>query len=214
MTELNASIRDITISRRMRRLPVSPRGFPVPWFVAWLGGVPDFRCIGLGKLVKAIHQRCCWLCGEPLGVWQTYAIGPMCIVNRVTSEPPSHLDCAEYAARACLFLTKPGMRRNEKDLPEERGVAGVMIPRNPGVVALWITRSSKPFNVSNGVLFDLGEPERILWYCEGRTATRAEVEASVASGLPLLEAEADKDGPDAIKELSQCIARAQALLPA
>ena len=52
MTELNASIRDITISRRMRRLPVSPRGFPVPWFVAWLGGVPDFRCIGLGKLVK------------------------------------------------------------------------------------------------------------------------------------------------------------------
>jgi hypothetical protein len=184
--------------------------------VAWLGGVPDFRCIGLGKLVKAIHQRCCWLCGEPLGVWQTYAIGPMCIVNRVTStsEPPSHLDCAEYAARACLFLTKPGMRRNEKDLPEERNVAGVMIPRNPGVVALWITRSSKPFNVSNGVLFDLGEPERILWYCEGRTATRAEVEASVASGLPLLEAEADKDGPDAIKELSQCIARAQALLPA
>ena len=82
MTELNASIRDITIPRRMRRLPVSPRGFPVPWFVAWLGGVPDFRCIGLGKLVKAIHQHCCWLCDEPLGFWQTYAIGPMCIVKR------------------------------------------------------------------------------------------------------------------------------------
>ena len=73
MTELNASIRDITTPRRMRRLPVSPRGFPVPWFVAWLGGVPDFRCIGLGKLVKTIHQHCCWLCDEPLGFWQTYA---------------------------------------------------------------------------------------------------------------------------------------------
>ena len=176
MTELNASIRDITNPRRMRRLPVSPRGFPVPWFVAWLGGVPDFRCIGLGKLVKAIYQHCCWLCDEPLGFWQTYAIGPMCIVKR--------------------------------------NVAGVMIPRYPGVVALWITRSSKPFNVRNGVLFDLGEPERILWYCEGRNATRAEVEASVASGLPLLEAGANKGGPDAIKELSQCIARAQPLLPA
>ncbi|MGY2904707.1 hypothetical protein [Bradyrhizobium sp. URHC0002] len=92
-------------------------------------------------------------------------------------------------------------------MPEERNVAGVMIPRNPGVVALWITRGSKPFNVSNGVLFDLGEPERIPWYCEGRTATRAEVEASVASGLPRMD-------HDAIKELSQCIARAQALLPA
>jgi len=59
MTELNASIRDITISRRMRRLPVSPRGFPVPWFVAWLGGVPDFRCIGLGKLVKGDSPELC-----------------------------------------------------------------------------------------------------------------------------------------------------------
>ena len=96
----------------------------------------------------------------------------------------------------------------------KRNVAGVMIPRYPGVVALWITRSSKPFNVRNGVLFDLGEPERILSYCEGRNATRAEVEASVASGLPLLEAGANKGGPDAIKELSQCIARAQPLLPA
>jgi hypothetical protein len=58
--ELNASIRDITTPRRMRRLPFSPRD-PVPSFVAWLGGVPDFRCIGLGKLVKTIHQHCCWL---------------------------------------------------------------------------------------------------------------------------------------------------------
>ena len=104
MTELNASIRDITIPRRMRRLPVSPRGFPVPWFVAWLGGVPDFRCIGLGKLVKAIYQRCCWLCDEPLGVWQTYAIGPMCIVNRVNVRPASCISTAPSMPRepACF----------------------------------------------------------------------------------------------------------------
>ena len=176
MTELNASIRDITISRRMRRLPVSPRGFPVPWFVAWLGGVPDFRCIGLGKLVKAIHQHCCWLCDEPLGFWQTYAIGPMCIVKR--------------------------------------NVAGVMIPRNPGVVALWITRSSKPFNVRNGVLFDLGEPERILWYVKAATQRAPRSRRRLPVACRYLKPERTSVGPDAIKELSQCIARAQPLLPA
>ena len=173
---MNASIRDITTPRRMRRLPVSPRGFPVPWFVAWLGGVPDFRCIGLGKLVKAIHQALLLAVRRATRLLATYAIGPMCIVKR--------------------------------------NVAGVMIPRNPGVVALWITRSSKPFNVRNGVLFDLGEPERILGIVKAATPRAPRSRRRSPSGLPLLEAGANKGGPDAIKELSQCIASTQPLLPA
>jgi len=31
-------------------LPIDPdRGYPVPWFVAWVNGKPDFRVIGVGK---------------------------------------------------------------------------------------------------------------------------------------------------------------------
>ena len=60
----------------------------------------------------------CWLCGQTLGKHMTFPIGPMCAITRTTAEPPSHLACAEYAVKACPFLSQPRMRRNERDLPE------------------------------------------------------------------------------------------------
>lgn len=215
MKTLNVSILGIPIPERMKRLPISKTGFPVPWFVAHYNGDWDFRVIGPGKVESAVKRKLCWLCGQPLGVNMVYVIGPMCSVNRVSAEPPSHLDCAEYAVRACPFLTKPAMRRNEKDMPAEgQEPAGIMIKRNPGVSVLWITRTFRPFRSGNGVLFDVGEPERVLWFSQGRTATREEVMASISSGLPLLEAEAMKEGPEAMEELARCFERSQSLLPA
>jgi hypothetical protein len=215
MTELNASIRNIPIPPRMQHLPISPKGFPVPWFVAVVNGEWDFRVIGPGKVAAAHNHRKCWLCGGTLGRHLVFTIGPMCSVNRVSAEPPSHLACAEYAARACPFLSRPKMRRNEVDMPEDhQNPTGIMIKRNPGVTALWVTRNYKLMRAGDGVLFTIGEPEDVYWYAEGRTATRAEVMASISSGLPLLEAEAIKDGPEAMEELLECFARSLLLLPA
>jgi hypothetical protein len=214
MKTLNVSILGIPIPERMKRLPISSKGFPVPWFVAMVNGNWDFRVIGPGKVDGAVKRKLCWLCGQPLGQYQVFVIGPMCTVNRVSAEPPSHLECADYAARACPFLTKPAMRRNEKDMPgQAKEPAGTMIKRNPGVAALWVTKSYSPWRVGNGVPFRIGDPERVLWFSEGRTATREEVMASISSGLPLLEAEAMKEGPEAMEELAQCFARSQSLLP-
>ena len=53
---------------------------------------------------RAFKRGLCWVCGEPLGVHKVYAIGPMCVINRTTSEPASHRDCAEFAVKACPFL--------------------------------------------------------------------------------------------------------------
>lgn len=215
MTELNTAIRNIPVPPRMAHLPISPKGFPVPWFVAWIDGLPDFRVIGPGKIADAHRQKKCWLCGERTGRHMVFTIGPMCTVNRVSGEPPSHLACAEYAARACPFLTKPNMRRNEAEMPAEgKNPAGIMLKRNPGVTALWVTEKYKLMRAGDGVLFLVGEPERVHWYCEGRTATRAEVMASISSGMPFLEAEAVKEGPEALRELATCFARSLALLPA
>jgi hypothetical protein len=216
MPELNASIRDIPIPDHMRHLPISPKGFPVPWFVAQIDGQYDFRVIGPGKIAEAHNRRRCWLCGEPMGRWSVFTIGPMCTINRVSAEPPSHLACAEYAARACPFLTQPKMRRNEKGIENTGAVkaAGIMIARNPGVTALWITKSYRLMDADGGVLFKVGTPERVLWSCEGRPATRAEIEASIASGLPLLEAEAVKDGPEGIAALEEAVRASRDLLPA
>jgi hypothetical protein len=199
---------------RIKRLPRDHRGFPVPWFVHWIDGVPDFRVVSPGK-VDLAHKGRCWTCGEPLGVHRVYVIGPMCVVNRVTSEPASHRDCAEFAARACPFLTRPRMRRNEKDLPETLSVAGIHLDRNPGAVALYETREATPFRSGDGVLFRLGEPAKVDWWAEGRQATRAEIIASIEGGYPqLFDIATRYDGPAGVAELERQRVRALRLLPA
>jgi len=201
---------------RVKLLKRDERGFPVPWFVHWQDDKPDFRVVSPDKIVTAHKFGRCWICGGTMGVHRVCVIGPMCVVNRVTSEPPSHRDCAEFAAKACPFLTKPRMRRNEKDLPEERApVAGMPIPRNPGCVALYETKSVSPFKAGGGYLFRLGEPVRIDWWAEGRQATRQEVLASIDSGYPfLLDTATKHDGPEGVAELQRMRDAALKLLPA
>lgn len=211
---------------RIARLPRDHRGFPVPWFVQWFkdgepsdfgAGQPDFRVIDTRKLAKALKQPHCWVCGEQMGVHRVFLIGPMCAINRVISEPPSHRECAEFAARACPFLANPRMRRNEKDLPEGKEAAGFGLKRNPQAICLWETRDYRPFRAhagNEGVLFKLGTPTRVDWYSHGRPATRAEVMESIDSGFPTLQELAVADGPDAVVALGAYRERALLLLPA
>lgn len=204
-----------TIPHRMTKLPLDYRGFPIPWFVAVLeNGERDFRVADAAKRQRAIAHDLCWVCGEKLGRFKAFVIGPMCVVNRVTSEPPCHLDCAEFSAKACPFLSRPRMRRNEKDLPDGHGAPGIALTRNPGCTCVYVTNKYKPFAVENGWLIRLGEPTNLGWFAEGRPADRAQVMASIESGYPLLLAEAQKDGPAGIVALEACYKQALPLLPA
>ena len=206
---------------RMRRLPLDHVGRPIPWFVHIDDqGVPDFRVVRPRGIEDAFRFGQCWICGLPRGRAAAFVIGPMCAVNRVSAEPPSHLDCALYAARACPFLTRPAMRRRTSNLPDDRiDPAGEMIARNPGVTLVWQSKTWKPFAVpqehGGGVLFDVGEPLAVSWLAEGRTATRAEVLASIDSGLPSLRemAEADRRPAAALAELERQHDRALDLVP-
>lgn len=192
---------DIPMPAAIAALPIDPvRKIPVPWFVAWADGRPEFRCADGAKFARAVKERLCWVCGGPLAGRATCVIGPMCCINRVTAEPPCHPACAEYSARACPFLSRPRMVRREGDIPEGTTSAGVMIPRNPGVSCLWEGGPdvARPFHDGDGgVLFRLAGPIAVSWWAEGRPATRAEVDASVASGLPLLREMARAQGPEA-----------------
>lgn len=205
---------------RIAKLPVNAQGYPVPWFSAWIEerGEYDLRVVGPGKLETAWNFNRCWLCGEALGKFRTFVIGPMCTVNRISSEPPCHHDCATFAAIACPFLTRPNMVRNSNDLPpEHREAPGTMIRRNPGSTALWTTRQGKAVPVYHGHLFEIGEPIRVEWFAQGRAATRLEVLESIQSGIPLLEATIEQERPDqrlaARQELDKCIARAMLMIP-
>jgi len=188
---------------RIARLP-RHRGYPVPWFVGWVDGSPDFRVFDGEKFVRAVREGLCWVCGEKLGAHLAFVIGPMCAVNRISAEPPSHRECAEFSARACPFLSRPTMRRREGSMPDGAGdMAGFGIRRNPGVALVWVTKRYGVVRVSNGNLFRVGDPRDVQCFAEGRTATVDEIAASFWSGLPILAAEARADGPHAVRALVQ-----------
>ncbi len=210
---------DVPLPMRMRGLPRDHRGFVVPYFVAWLdeqqnevappNGTPDFRILSPERMKRCVRDRRCWLCGQPMGSLMAFVIGPMCAVSRTTMEPPGHYECARYGVEVCPFLSRPKMRRNDSNMPPGHWAPGVTIDRNPGVMAIWVTKSYKFFKVDGeggstpGMLITVGNPERVEWYREGRPATRAEVDASIESGLPILRAQADAQSPKARRDLEE-----------
>jgi hypothetical protein len=201
------------VPARIAVLPQDHRGFHIPWFVARLpDGSRDFRFADPAKKGIAVRTKKCWVCGGTLGTYFCFVIGPMCAVTRTTAEPPCHQDCAQYSVKICPFLTKPRMRRNDKDLEEFKKIGAEMPPgfaimRNPGATCLWTCRDFKTFKVagdnSGDFLIRIGEPGRIEWYAEGRPATKTEVLASIDSGFPLLEKEARAQGLEAVKALQE-----------
>lgn len=198
---------------KMRHLRID-RGFPVPWFVAWVDGKPEFRMADGAKLALALKKRLCWVCGGPLDKFMTFVIGPMCGINRTTSEPGCHRECALYSVKNCPFLSKPQMIRRENDLPEGGEIAGHMIRRNPGVSLLWRTAKMELFDDGRGrVLIQIGPPSGIEWWSQRRPARRAEVEESVRTGLPVLFGVAQQEGNGAVQELRQRASWLQTMYP-
>jgi hypothetical protein len=200
------------LTERLKKLPVDERGYPVPAFVQWIKmedgrpipvqpgvGVPDFRIVNPDHLLDCVLENLCWVCGEPLGVHRAYVVGPMCTINRNSAEPPSHVDCAEWSVKGCPFLSKPQMKRREDELSKGaiENVAGIMLTHNPGVVAVWqISSKIKPWkDGKGGVLFDIGNPDRVTWWKEGRTATVDEVVDAINQGIEKL-LELCEDGED------------------
>lgn len=215
MSELRPEL--TTLPARIAALPVL-RGYPVPWFVAQVDGQYDFRVAGAEKRSRAVGERLCWVCGERLGVHLCFVLGPMCGINRTTSEPPCHRECATWSALNCPFLTRPQMVRRDADLPAEaRNPGGTAILRNPGVTLLWITKSFRPFMTDQRTgewLIRIGEPEEVEWYAEGRRATRDEAMASVRSGFPALFEIAEAEGRSAILDLYAAVEQFERLMPA
>jgi hypothetical protein len=213
------SIAERDMPGRIRTLPRDKHGYPVPDFVAWIDGKPDFRVIKPGGIDRALKLKLCWVCGAPFQRQEdrAFTVGPMCGVNRVSAEPPSHRDCAVFSAMNCPFLTTPQMTRRDRHKPEgAANPAGFMITRNPGVALVWVTgyKSWKTFGDGNGgTLFNIGEPREALWFAHGREAAREEVLASINSGLPILLGMAEDEGADALAELEAMHERALAVIP-
>lgn len=176
-------------------LPRDDVGRPVPFFVEYIDGKPDFRIMNSRNMRRAIVENLCWVCGRRLTRGTgTFVAGPMCVINRTSAEPPSHYDCARWSARACPFLTKPAKERRETNMPADMAEPpGVMIARNPGCTALIVSTKWSHFRppIGQGLLWRFNI-ERVEWMAEGRGAALDEVWTSVETGISALVDMADK----------------------
>lgn len=201
------------IPQKLLSRPIQ-NGFPVPWFVAQVEGVYDFRCVDASKFQPAIKHHKCWICGQKLGSYLAFTIGPMCAINRTISEPPSHRECAEWSIKACPFLAQRQEVRRETNLPDNiKEPGGVAIARQPGATCLWVTNKYEVVKLPNGLIFKIGDPLEVFWYREGREATRSEVLHSIDTGYPILLEMAQLEGERAIAALENKRSEALKLLP-
>lgn len=206
-----------TLPTHMQKLPVDKRGYPVPWFVQWIDNEPKFTTVSAQKFRQAVRFGNCWICGERLGARKTFVMGPLNILNRVTSEPASHIDCARFAAMACPFLLLPAAQY--RDLPQGTNYAPGLITRNPGVVALWSTKTFKMVPAGAGQkLIVVSDPVSVEWFAEGKHASRAQVKDSLDDGLhfvyaPLAAEPLKIKRVDSLIEFENSYAKAQQYLP-
>lgn len=203
---------------KMKSLKRDDVGRPIPFFVAYVDGKPDFRTMDARNLRRCLLEDLCWVCGERLPRHQgrrtgVFVAGPMCLVNRTSAEPPSHRECAEWSARACPFLVNPHKVRREANMPAE-GVepAGIMIARNPGVTALIESDRWQPWDAGNGLLIEFRGIRSVEFMARGERATIREVMDSIESGLPRLVEMAEGE-PGALPVLKRQVREALGWVP-
>lgn len=191
------------VPERIKALPVSDKGYPIPYFVAYIDGKPDFRVVDERKWYSALVLRKCWVCGQPLGSRVAFVGGTLIVVNHISAEPPSHVECAEFAVRACPFLLLPESKRRQAGIDElpTKPLGGVTLDDNPGVAAVCVVKSNqyRTEKQNGGRIVTLGEIERVNWYKGGEIATRADVVeamdtaiAKVLAMVPVPATEYDK----------------------
>jgi hypothetical protein len=195
---------------RIRALPRDPRGYPIPFFVQWFDGRPDFRVMSPERYQAAVTRNCCWTCGQKLGRNLAFVGGPLVAAQQASAEPSSHLECAIFAAKACPFLAFPKAKRREAAMPKEvANLPGIQIAENPGVTAVYVTRSAQLMDQ----MFRLGAPERVYWFHAGREATVDEVVAARNQAIERFLNEAGRT-VQAIRHADILSKRLASLLPA
>lgn len=180
---------------RVARLPMDVRGFPVPWFVSWRDQTPLFPVIDAAKLATAWTAERCWVCGEALGAWRGWIVGPMSAIEGATPEPPSHCECAAFALTACPHLASADARFSDVQAAPDQAAQSNISRVRSAASAMWVTRGrgAAPFRAGGGVLFRLEPPARLEWWAHRRPATGAEVRDAIAAGLPVLRSTAEAE---------------------
>lgn len=130
---------NIEIPKELSHLKIDSRGYPVPYFVSWIDGKPEFRYLDPERLYMIFDRKVCHICGTKLPSDYVYFIsGPMGLQNRISSDAGMHRVCAEFSLKACphLYLQKAERRENDELGKEIASQPSVLIKEKPPVVIL------------------------------------------------------------------------------
>jgi hypothetical protein len=133
---------NIEIPDRLKNLKLDDRGFPIPFFVAWVDGKPDFRLLDPDKQRMCAEQHKCAICGTRMRDVYYFLGGPLTCKNQYSTDPAMHRECAEFSLRACPHMFFQKAERNE------RGSVYQHSKKNPFLIAdkpdeLYLIKASK-----------------------------------------------------------------------
>ena len=109
----------IEIPAFLNHLKVDNRGYPIPYFVPIVEGIPNFMYMDHKKLELAIDGHLCHVCGKKLHKDYHYFIsGIKGMTNQVSSDAAMHRECAEFALKVCphMFYKKAERKAEEPSI--------------------------------------------------------------------------------------------------
>lgn len=123
---------NIEIPKKLGHLKIDSRGYPVPYFVSWIDGKPEFRFLLKERLDMIIKRKVCHICGKKLPNDCFYFItGPMGLQNRISTDAAMHRLCAEFSIIACPHLYRQKAERRDND-PLAKTMTEDRIKHDPG----------------------------------------------------------------------------------
>lgn len=130
------------------------RKVPVPYMNVLSGGRVDFSGISFAAVIECGRGNLCGICHQPLAYWKAFVGGPVSTRNRVYTDPPFHLPCAEFAMEHCPHIKV----RNHRRTPEEKAgddtwISPGGILDKPDAWIIGLTRSYEMVPHHEGVLF-------------------------------------------------------------
>lgn len=107
------------IPKELSHLKLDPRGYPIPYFVPIIDGLPNFRFLHTEKQDNCFNRHLCPICGKKLNPDYSYIVtGPIGMKNQVSTDPAMHRVCAEFSMLACPHLFYQKAERKETAGPQ------------------------------------------------------------------------------------------------
>jgi hypothetical protein len=141
-TRSKAASETVVVPSFLAHLPVVA-GMPVPFFVTWFDGVPDFRVPDTEKVAECLKFRLCGICGRKLGEHMYFIGGPLSKANKLFNDPPMHKACAEFSSRVCPYLTGKRQGYSRRAVPDKARVTKLMAHGRPAELFILKARTKE-----------------------------------------------------------------------